>query len=96
MMKKEELDRGRTNKGFLGGSVGKKKSPCSAGDRGRSPGLKGPLEEGMATFLDSYLENPMDRRAWWATLHGVAKMTEVTEYTGQAQNRVKTENLALF
>ena len=23
----------------------------------------------------------MDRRAWWATIHGVAKMTEVTENT---------------
>ena len=21
----------------------------------------------------SYLENPMDRGAWWATVHGVAK-----------------------
>ena len=37
----------------------------------------------------------MDRRAWWATIHGVAKMTEVTENTEQTQNRVKTENLAL-
>jgi len=23
--------------------------------------------------LSSYLENPMDRGAWWATAHGVAK-----------------------
>ena len=29
------------------------------------------------------LENPIDRGAWWATVHGVAEsdMTEVTEYT---------------
>ena len=37
-----------------------------------------PLEEGMA--IHSCLENPMDRGAWWAKVHGVAEsdMTEVT------------------
>ena len=25
------------------------------------------------TLQGSYLENSMDRRAWWATVHGVAK-----------------------
>ena len=35
---------------------------------GRSPG------EGNGNPLQySCLENPMDRRAWWATVHGVAK-----------------------
>ena len=42
---------------------------------GRSPGggHGDPLQ-------DSCLENPMDRGAWWATVHGVAEldMTEVT------------------
>ena len=33
-----------------------------------SLGRDGPLEKGM-----SCLENPMDRGAWWATVHGVAK-----------------------
>ena len=33
-----------------------------------------PLEEAMATLLQcAYLENPMDRRTWQATVHGVAK-----------------------
>ena len=33
-----------------------------------------PLKEGMATHSSySCLENPMDRGAWWATVHGVAK-----------------------
>ena len=41
-----------------------KESACSAGDLGS----KDPLEEGMAA-----LENPMDRGAWWAAVHGVAK-----------------------
>ena len=36
-------------------------------------GWEGPLEE-MATPLQySYLENPMDRGACWAIVHGVAK-----------------------
>ena len=40
----------------------------------RCPGQKDPLEEEMAThFWYSFLENPMDREAWWATAHGVAK-----------------------
>ena len=35
---------------------------------GRSPG------EGDGNPLQcSWLENPMDREAWWATVHGVAK-----------------------
>ena len=35
---------------------------------GRSPG------EGNGNPLQySYLENPMDRGAWWATVHGVEK-----------------------
>ena len=34
-----------------------------------------PLEEGMASHSSIYscLENPMDRGAWRATVHGVAK-----------------------
>ena len=35
-------------------------------------GWEYPLEEGMATH-SSCLENPMDRGAWWATVHRVAK-----------------------
>ena len=36
---------------------------------GRSPG------EGNGHPLQySYLENTMDRRAWWATVHGVARV----------------------
>ena len=40
--------------------------------RVRSLGQEDPLEEGMATQY-SCLENSMDREAWWATVHGVAK-----------------------
>ena len=31
--------------------------------------------------LDSCLENPMDRGAWWATVHGVAKnQTQLSDF----------------
>ena len=42
-----------------------------------------PLEEEMAT--DSWLENCMDRRAWWATVHGVTEggLDWVTKHTRQ-------------
>ena len=53
-----------------------KNLPANAGDvrdvglipgSGRSPGLHGnPLQY-------SCLENPMDREAWWATVHRVAQ-----------------------
>ena len=29
----------------------------------------------------SYLESPMDRGAWWATVHGVVKESDTTEAT---------------
>ena len=52
-----------------GGSDGKE-SACNAGDPGlgRSPG------EGNGYLLQySYLENSIDRGAWWTTVHGVTK-----------------------
>ena len=42
--------------------------------RVRSLGWKDPLEESMAThFRILAWRIPMDRGAWWATVHGVAK-----------------------
>jgi len=62
--------------GFPGGVVGKN-PPANAGDvrdagslpeSGRSPG------GGNGNLLqDSCQENPMDRGAWWATVHRVTK-----------------------
>ena len=57
------------NMGLPHSSVGKL-SACSAGDPGsqRSPG------EGNGNPVQySCLENPMDRGAWRATVHGAAK-----------------------
>ena len=43
-----------------------------------SLGWEDPLEEGMATHQYSCLENPMDRGAWRATVHGVARESDMT------------------
>ena len=59
--------------GFSGGSDGKE-SACNAGDPGSIPGLgKSPGEGNGYSLQHSCLENSMDTRAWWATVHGVAK-----------------------
>ena len=51
-----------------------KESACEAGDQGSVPGLGSSSGEGNGNPLqDSCLENSMDREAWWATIHGVAK-----------------------
>ena len=61
--------------GFPGGSlpVGTE-SACNAGDPGSVPGLgKSPGEGNGNPFQYSCLENSIDRGAWWAIVHGVAK-----------------------
>ena len=51
-----------------------KASANNAGDLGSIPGLGRYTGEGNGNPLQySCLENPMDRRAWQATVHGVAK-----------------------
>ena len=60
-------------KGFPGGSV-VKSLPASARDAGSIPGSGRSPGEGNGTSLQySCLGNPMDRGAWRATVHGVAK-----------------------
>ena len=59
--------------GFSGGSDGKK-STYNAGDLGLIPGSGRSSGEGSGNPLQySCLENPMDRGAWWAVVHGVTK-----------------------
>ena len=56
-----------------GGSDGKA-SAYNVGDLGSIPGLGRSPGEGNGNPLQySCLENPMDRGAWWATVHGVTK-----------------------
>ena len=61
---------------------------AKAGDAGSSLGREDPQKEKMASHSPggghgnppqySCLENPMDREAWWATVHRVAELV-VTE-----------------
>ena len=51
-----------------------KESSCNAGDAGLIPGLGRSPGGGNGNPLQCLcLENPMDRGAWQATVHGVAK-----------------------
>ena len=60
--------------GFPHNSVSKE-STCNAGDPGSSLRLGRSPGEGNGNPLQySYLENPMDRGAWWATVHGVTRV----------------------
>ena len=58
--------------GFPGGSDNKE-SARNAGDPGSIPGLGRSPGEGNGCPLQYCLEDSMDRGAWWATAHGVAK-----------------------
>ena len=52
-----------TNAGVMGSKPGQGRSPGEGNDN--------PLQY-------SCLENPMDRKAWWATVHEVAKELDMT------------------
>ena len=58
-------------------------SACNVGDQGLIPGLgRSPGEGNGNPLQDSCLENPMDRGAWWATVHGMAKSrTQLNDFT---------------
>ena len=60
-----------------------KASASNAGDLGLISGLGRSSGEGNGNPLQySCLENPMDRGAWWATFHGVAKSrTQLSDFT---------------
>ena len=51
-----------------------KNPPTKAGDAGSIPGSGRPPGGGNGNPLQySWLGNPVDRGAWWATVHGVSK-----------------------
>ena len=65
----------KSNVGFPGGSVVKNPTP-NAGGAGLVPGSR---REGNGNPLQySCLGNPMDRGAWWVTVHGVDKELDTT------------------
>ena len=68
--------------GFLGGSVGKE-SACSVGDPDSIRGSgKSPGGGNGNPFQYSCLENPIDRAAWQAAVHRVAKsQTLLSDFT---------------
>ena len=56
-----------------------KVSAYNVGDLGSIPGLWRSSGEGNGKPLQySWLENPMDRGAWWAIAHGVAKSQDTS------------------
>jgi len=61
------------NLGFPSSSDGKPFT-CNAGDLSLIPELGRSPGKGNGSPLQySFLENSMDRGAWWATVHGTAK-----------------------
>ena len=64
--------------GFCGGSV-VKNPPASGRDAGSIPGLGRSSGGGNHNPLQyPSLGNPIDRRAWWATVHGVTEELDTT------------------
>ena len=56
-----------------GGSDGKEHT-CNVGDLGSISESRRSTGEGNDNPLQySYLENPMDKGAWWVTVHGIAE-----------------------
>ena len=59
-----------------------KNLPADIGDKGSIPGLGSSPGEGNGHLLqDSCLGNTLDRRAWWATVHGVYPVTKQKRQT---------------
>ena len=59
---------------FLVAQKNGKESACSAGDQGSIAGSgRSPGEGHDNPLQDCCLENPIDRGAWWVTVHGVTK-----------------------
>ena len=72
-----------------------KKLPGNAEDTGGTssvPGLGRSPEGGHSNSLHySHLENPMDRGAWWATIHRVAKsQTQLNQLSMNAHEYIFT------
>ena len=90
---KETLARGS----FPGGSDSKE-SACNVGDLRSIHGLgRPPGERNSHSLQYSCLKNPMDRRAWWAPVRGVAKSrTRLSDFHLYFSARRKTSEQAVF
>ena len=73
--------------GFLDGSVGKE-FDCNVGDMGSIPESgKSPGEANSNPLQYSCLGNPMDRVAWRATVHTVARVRQDLATKGNRKQR---------
>ena len=67
--------------GFPGGSV-VKNLPAMQETQFQSLGWEDPLEEGMTTHSSLLAWRiPMDRGAWWATVHGITESDTTEQLT---------------
>ena len=75
---------------FIPGGSDGKMSACSAGEPGSIPGLgRSPGGRNDNPLQYSCLENPMDRGAWWAKVHGVAKSrTRLSDFSSSSSSSV--------
>ena len=66
-----------------------KNPPANAGDSGSIPGSGRSLGEGNGNPLQySCLENPTERGAWQATVHGVAKQSDTAQQLNNNNNHI--------
>ena len=75
--------RGPDDENQVPGGSDNRSSACNAGDLGLIPGSgRSPGGEKGNPLQYSCLENPVDRGAWWATVHGVTKSrTRLSDFT---------------
>ena len=79
--------------GFPDGSV-VKNPPANAGDADSIPGSGRSPEGGNGYSLQySCLENPMDRGAWRAIVHGVTKESDMTEQLSENKQSVNVSDV---
>ena len=73
---------------FMYGGSDSKGSACNMRDQGLIPGLGRSPGRGNGNPLQySYLDNPMNRGAWWATFHGVTKLDTTNHAHTHAEGR---------
>ena len=85
-----------TELGFPCSSVGKE-SACSAGDPGLIPGSgKYPVKGNGNPLQYSCLDNPMDKGAWQATVHGVARVTHNLATKPTTKHRARQNIVAVL
>ena len=88
------LGRGWAGGSFPGSSV-VEKLPANVGDVGLIPGSgRCPGKENGSPLQCSCLENPMDRRPWWATVRGSQRVKR--DWTTEQQRAVSSEALTWY